>query len=98
MWPSDSHQAMSVVINGRDYVPAIAGPPPPPAYRLTLEHFDAAAELPDSFEAIKWAWEAEATVREMQAWSRALHGPPEPTPQPDKKRPLELPRVKKALF
>lgn len=93
---------MRVTIDGRDYVPAIAGPPLPPAFGLTPEHFDAAAELPDGFEAIKWAWEAEATVREMQAWSRAANGQDldlnVPAVKPDKKRPLELPRSKKALF
>jgi hypothetical protein len=41
---------------------------------LTYEHFDAARGLAHPFDAIEWAWENQATVREMLAWSRLAGG------------------------
>lgn len=43
---------------------------------LTNEHFDAAAKYPNAFAMIRWAFEVEATVREMEAWGRADRGEP----------------------
>ena len=43
---------------------------------LTHEHFDAAAKHPNAFEMIRWAFEVEATVEEMEAVGRAQRGEP----------------------
>lgn len=77
---------MRVTIDGRDYVPETN------LFRLTDDHFEAAAKLPAPFDAIKWAHECQATVAEMQAWSRAVHGERtekkkmEPLPVPGRKK------------
>lgn len=77
---------MRVTIDGVSYVPETH------LFRLTDEHFDAAGRLPLPFDAIKWAHECQASVAEMEAWSRAVHVEPveqrkvEPLPVPGKAR------------
>lgn len=52
-------------------------------FQLTREHFEEAAKQPNAFAMVQWAWEAEATVREMRAWGRADRGePPEVIAKP----------------
>lgn len=41
---------------------------------ITAAHLDAAKEWDDWHECLIWAWETEATVREMEAWRRAFKG------------------------
>ena len=43
---------------------------------LTHEHFDAASKHPNAFEMIRWAFEVEATVEEMEAFGRAQRSEP----------------------
>lgn len=43
---------------------------------LTHEHFDAAKKHANAFAMIQWAFEVEATVREMEAWGRNDRGEP----------------------
>lgn len=41
---------------------------------LTWSHFRAAVSWPDAIECLRWAFEADANVREMTAWRRAKNG------------------------
>lgn len=90
---------MKVLIDGIPYIPEGVKPPVP--FALTYDHWDLAAQHPNPFQAIKWAWESEALPAELAAWIRAVTGEiPERNPpvKPDKKRPLEIPKPKPALF
>lgn len=84
---------MRVTIDGRDYVLK------EDTFRLTIEHFEAADKWPDRCEAIKWAMEVQATVAEMKAWHRAIHGEDLAEPEPKKKvEPLPVPGKRRSLF
>lgn len=83
---------MAVFIDGREYVPKTD------LFVLTALHFEAAAKLQDPFAAIKWAHECQATVTEMELWSRAFHSEQEPE-KPKKPAPLPVPnKPPKQLF
>ena len=53
---------------------ATEDPPPPYDGRLTPDHFAAARELVNGIDALEFAAEHSATVREMKAWSRVALG------------------------
>ena len=57
---------MQVTIDGRDYVPATE------TFRLTDEHFEAAAKWDNSFDLVRFAHDNQASVAEMLAWGRAM--------------------------
>jgi hypothetical protein len=69
---------MAIFIHGVEYVPK------PDAFTLTALHFETAAKLADPFAAIKWAFDTQSTVSQMESWSRQNH--PEPTPEPAQKK------------
>ena len=56
---------------------------------LTWSHFKAAVSWEDAAECLQWAEEISASVREMKAWRRALHG--EDLTQPADDRPMPHP-------
>ena len=41
---------------------------------ITIEHLQAAKELPDWYECLKWAVESRANVAEMKTWHRVQNG------------------------
>lgn len=55
---------MAVFIHGIEYVPK------PDTFLLTELHFVAAAKLADPFAAVKWAFETQSNVSQMESWSR----------------------------
>jgi hypothetical protein len=84
---------MNVLIDGVSFVRWDTLPDSPLQWRMTADHVASAEALPNGWAALKWAIEAEATVSEMEAWSRADSGltSPKPKVQP-------LPVKKRALF
>lgn len=86
---------MRVEIDGIEYVPVAYREGPTP-FALTWDHWELAKQHSSPFEAIKWAWECEATPTEFAAWIRASakdSGPEivEPTPKRGKVAPLVMP-------
>ena len=73
---------MAAFIHGIEYVPKTD------LFVLTALHFEAAAKLQDPFAAIKWAFETQSTVPQMEAWSRQNCPEPESKPAvvPEPKR------------
>ena len=55
---------------------------------LTHDHFDEAEKCPNAMAMVRWAWEAEASVKEMKAWGRADRGEPPEVATKEKKTTL----------
>lgn len=68
-----------VVIDGFEYVPAVAVRKPSESFTITEAHI-VEAMVRDNWNALLWALETEATPSEMAGWSRAVDGEPSVMP------------------